>query len=423
MNATSSIKNNLYSLLYKIQKDTKKPHNSTQEKNPSTDKEKIVVKKMQTVVDTANIMRQTDFRPKTFKQIVGQAETIELLQIKIAAFKKTGTPVVHTLFLGPSGIGKTTFANVVALEMGVRFHQVMATKIKTDADLYNIIKNIEEGDVVFIDEIHALSTKIQEHLYGIMEDFTVSLEDKNLNAIVQHRIPRFTFIGATTHSGDLNAPLLSRFQLKVHLLPYNVQELKNMVITAGERIYGVTLPSEIAEKLARLSRRTARVAYNLLRSLMDIAEAQTPGKVTSDVLTMDLLFKMLKYEKIDPLIGLDVASRKYLVELIKESKAVRPTTSFEAVKPIPIGPKPLATLCSQQESTVTGMIEPYLLSEIELAFWDNDQKINKVEKSPFVRITKRGRIPLPSSVNYINICRSLQKQGWFVNESFNIKSE
>lgn len=382
-----------------------------------------LAKDMQEVKEMPTIMEHTDFRPKTFKQVVGQKETIELLEIKIAAFKKNRVSIVHTLFLGPSGIGKTTFANVLANEMGVRFHQVMATKIKTDTDLYNIIKNIEEGDVVFIDEIHALSDKIQEHLYGVMEDFTVSLEDKNLNTLVLHRIPRFTLIGATTHSGDLNAPLLSRFQLKVHLLPYNVEELKNMIITAGERIYGVTLPSEIAEKLARLSRKTARVAYTLLRSLIDIAEAQTTGKVTSSVLTMDLLFKMLKYEKIDPLIGLDVASRKYLVELIRESKVVRSTAYVEAVKPIPIGTKPLATLCNQQESTITGMIEPYLLSEIELAYWDNENKTNKVEKSPFVRITKRGRIPLPSSVNYIQICRSLQKQGWFVNESFNIKSE
>jgi Holliday junction DNA helicase RuvB len=423
MNATSSIKQNLYRLLnnfINIDHDDVKP---VVEKKPKVYRNRIVVKDMRTIDETPKAMKDNDFRPKKFKQIEGQTETIELLQIKIAAFRKTGTSIVHTLFLGPSGIGKTTFANVLANEMGVRFHQVMATKIKTDADLYNIIKNIEEGDVMFIDEIHALSDKIQEHLYGVMEDFTVSLEDKNLNTLVQHRIPRFTLIGATTHSGDLNAPLLSRFQLKVHLLPYNVQELKNMIITAGERIYDVTLPSEIAEKLARLSRRTARVAYNLLRSLMDIAEAQTPGKVTSDVLTMDLLFKMLKYEKIDPLVGLDVASRKYLVELIKESKVVRNNIASDALRPIPIGTKPLATLCNQQESTITGMIEPYLLSEIELAFWDNDQKINKVEKSPFVRITKRGRIPLPSSVNYINICRSLQKQGWFVNESFNIKSE
>ena len=378
---------------------------------------------MQTISETAKVMKQSDFRPKLFNQVEGQTETIELLQIKIAAFRKTGVSIVHTLFLGPSGIGKTTFANVLANEMGVRFHQVMATKIKTDADLYNIIKNIEEGDVVFIDEIHALSDKIQEHLYGVMEDFTVSLEDKNLNTLVLHRIPRFTLIGATTHSGDLNAPLLSRFQLKVHLLPYTVNELKKMITTAAERIYDVDLPSEIAEKLARLSRRTARVAYNLLRSLMDIAEAQTPGKVTSDILTMELLFKMLRYEKIDPLVGLDSASRKYLVELIKESKVVRNHIASEALRPIPIGTKPLATLCNQQESTITGMIEPYLLSEIELVFWDNDNKTNKVEKSPFVRITKRGRIPLPSSVNYINICRTLQKQGWFTNESFNIKSE
>lgn len=404
----------------------KKDHkvaNFVVEKKPNVDDGMILVEKMQTINETTKVMRQTDFRPKKFGQIIGQAETIELLKIKIAAFNKNRVSMVHTLFLGPSGIGKTTMANVVAHEMGVTFHQIMAPRIKNAADLYSIIDKIEEGDVVFIDEIHALSEKIQEHLYGIMEDFTYTVEDKNLNRQVLRHIPHFTLIGATTHSGDLNAPLLSRFQLKVHLMPYTVQELKDMVITAGERIYGVTVSSEIAEKIARLSRRTARVAYTLLRSLMDIAEAQTPGKVNTDILTMDLLYKMLKYEKIDPLIGLDNACRKYLVELIKESKVVRANCVIDAVKPIPIGSRTLATLCNQQESTIKSMIEPFLLSEIELAYWDNDQKINKVEKSAFVRITKRGRIPLPSSVSYINICRSLQKQGWFVNESFNIKSE
>ena len=388
--------------------------------------ENMMVKDVQRIDDlVAKVMKQTDFRPKFFNQIVGQTETIELLDIKIKAFKKTRISIVHTLFLGPSGVGKTTLANCVANEMGVRFHQIMATRIKTPVDLHNIIKNIEEGDVVFIDEIHALAPRIQEHLYGVMEDFTYTIEDKNLNTQRLVKIPRFTLIGATTHSGDLNAPLLSRFQLKVHLLPYSVPELKDMIITAGERIYDVTLPSEIAEKLARLSRRTARVAYTLLRSLMDIAEAQTPGKVTPEILTMDLLIKMLKYEQIDPLVGLDYASRKYLIALIRESKVIRanPQETSMALTPIPVGVKTLTTLVNEQESTVTGMIEPFLLSEIDLMFWDNKEEKNKVTKSPFVRITKRGRIPLPSSVNYIKVCRDLQKKGWFTNESFNIKSE
>lgn len=384
---------------------------------------------MYTIEETAKIMRQTDFRPKTFDQVVGQCEAKELLKIRIAAFKKTGGSIVHTLFLGPSGVGKTTLANVVAHEMGVRFHQIMATRIKNFADFYNIIKNIEEGDVVFIDEIHALAPRIQEHLYGVMEDFTCTIEDKNLNAQRTVKIPRFTLVGATTHSGDLNAPLLSRFQSKIHLLPYSVEELKCMIVSASERVYGVSMPSNVAEKLARLSRRTARVAYNLLRSFMDVAEARTLNKVTSNMLNIELLHDMLRLEQIDPIIGLDQASRKYLVNLIRESKILRlndnkNSSSTEAPKIIPIGLQPLATLATEQESTICSMIEPFLLSDIE--FECNDRKNGKMitEKSPFVRITKRGRIPTSSAVNYILVCLNMQTNyGWFKNESLNIKPE
>jgi Holliday junction DNA helicase RuvB len=367
----------------------------------------MIGKNMQTIDETAKTMKQTDFRPKTFDQVVGQTEIKEFLKLKIAAFKKTRVSLVHTLFLGASGLGKTTLANVVAYEMGVTFHQVMATRIKTFADLYNIIKNIEEGDVVFIDEIHALSEKMQEHLYGLMEDFTITVEDKNLNRQVIRRVPKFTLIGATTHSGLLNAPLLSRFQYKANLLPYSTEDLTSMITTAGERIYNINVPFDIANRLARLSRRTARVAYNLLRSLVDIAEAQTPGKVTPDILTMSLMNKMLKYEQIDPIIGLDSVSRKYIVRLIREGS--------------PVGSKTLANYVQEQEITVTGMIEPFLFSEIELQFGDAGNI--KVQKSPFVRITSKGRIPLEPAYNYIKLCHQLQKQGWFTNESLNVKPE
>ena len=136
--------------------------------------------------------------------------------------------------LGPSGSGKTTMANVMANEMQVGFHQIMATRIKNWNDFYQILKGINANDVIFIDEIHALAPKIQEQLYGVMEDFVCTLEDKNLQKQIQVRVPRFTLIGATTHTGELNAPLLSRFQYKGHLMPYTTLELTNMVMLTEE---------------------------------------------------------------------------------------------------------------------------------------------------------------------------------------------
>jgi Holliday junction DNA helicase RuvB len=366
-----------------------------------------MVKDTQAYSETAKTMKQIDFRPQTFDQVIGQSEVKEFLKLKIAAFKKTRVSLVHTLFLGFSGVGKTTLATVVANEMGVTFHQIMATRIKTEADLYNVIKNIEENDIVFIDEIHALSPKIQEHLYGIMEDFTCTIEDKNLNRQVLRRLPRFTLIGATTHSGDLNAPLLSRFIYKANLMPYSHEDLTTMIFTAGERIYDIQIPYVVADRLAQLSRRTARVAYNLLRSLMDVAEAQTPGKVTPDVVSIELMNKMLKLEQIDPIIGLDYVSRKYIVALLRERAA--------------LGSRTLANYINEQESTVTGMIEPFLFSEIDFLYKESGKE--KGQKGPFVRITKKGRIALQPAYNYIKVCQDLQTRGWFPSESLNVKPE
>ena len=348
-------------------------------------------------------MKHNNFRPTTFDEVIGQQEVKEFLRLKILAFKKTNVSLVHTLFLGFSGVGKTTLANVVANEMGVRFHQIMATRIRSFADLRNVLRGVEENDVVFIDEIHALSQKLQEQLYGIMEDFVLTEDDKNLNRQVITRIPRFTLIGATTHSGDLNAPLLSRFQYKAQLFPYSNEELAKMIISAGKRIYNVEVPYDIANRLAALSRKTARVAYTLLRSLMDMAEAHTTGKVTPEVLTYKLMTTMLKYEKIDPVVGLDSTSRKYLKVLLRENN--------------PVGSKTLGNMINEQESTVTGMIEPFLLSDIEFKMGD------EIKKSPFIRITSKGRVALEPAVNYMNLCQRLQKDGWFVNESLNFKSE
>lgn len=376
---------------------------------PVKPRTRATARKKPMFVDSTNVMKketiEIDFRPKKFDDIIGQDEVKEYLKIKIAAFKKTKMSVGHLLFLGYSGSGKTTMANVMANEMGVGFHAVMATRIKTWDDFYNILKKIKKHDVLFIDEIHALAPKIQEQLYGVMEDFIVTLQDKNLTTHTTSRIPTFTLIGATTHSGDLNPPLLSRFQYKGQLLPYNVNQLTEMVKSAGSRIYNLKIPHEVANYIAKVSRKTARICYSLLRSYVDLVEAENPGKINSSMLTTDLLYKLLKLEQIDPVIGLDYVSRKYLITMLRESK--------------PIGSRSLASMINEQESTVTQMIEPFLFSDIELEYRDNMGNA-KVQIGPFAKLTRSGRIATKESMNYIKLCKALQRKGWFANESFEL---
>lgn len=342
-----------------------------------------------------------DFRPKKFDQVIGQEDIKEYLRIKIAAFKKSKLSIGHILFLGYSGLGKTTMANVMAAEMGVGFHQIMATRIKNWNDFYNIIKNIEENDVVFIDEIHALAPKIQENLYGVMEDFVCTIEDKNLEKTILRKLPRFTLIGATTHSGELNAPLLSRFQYKGQLVPYSTNQLKDMILSAGRRLYNVEVPEDIALRIAKLSRKTARVCYNLLRSYMDVVTAEYPTRIQSHMLTMELLYKTLRLEQIDPLVGLDYAGRKYLVTILRDN--------------VPIGSRSLASMINEQENTLLNMIEPFLFSDIELEYKVKDD-VNRII-GPFSRVTKKGRVATEGAYKYIKLCCSLQKNGWFNNEN------
>jgi Holliday junction DNA helicase RuvB len=345
-----------------------------------------------------------DFRPKSFAEVTGQDEIKEFLKINISAFKKNRTAIGHVLFLGFSGVGKTTLANVMANEMGVGFHQIMATRIKTWEDFYALLKKVEENDVLFIDEIHALNSKIQEHLYGVMEDFTCTVTDKNLAQPINRKLPRFTLIGATTHSGELNAPLLSRFQYKCNLVPYSIDQLTDMVISAGHRIYNLTIPYEIANRIAKLSRRTARNCYNLLKAYMVVVEAAYPGKIKSDMLSEELLYKTLKYLQIDPIVGLDNVARKYLVTLLRDSS--------------PLGSRSLATMIYEQESTVLHTVEPFLFSDIELEYVTKDGKKRMV--GPFAKITKKGRWYTENAVKYIKLCNSLKQNGWFTNESLEI---
>jgi len=353
-----------------------------------------------------NEEKKNHFRPNTFEDVIGQDAVKEFMQIKINAFKKTGRSVSHTLLLGFSGSGKTTLANVIAKEMGVNFISVMGSRLKTWNDLYTFIKQIRENDVLFIDEIHCLTEKMQEHFYGLMEDFTYTVEDKNMARPQTFNLPRFTLIGATTHAGDLNAPFLGRFAYHAQLVPYTTVELTNMVKKAGRRIYELEIPHEIAEKIANLSCRVARKSYTILENMVEVAEGTAKGNINSSHITVDLLKKTLKFMGLDPIIGLDIASRRYVSTTVRENKE--------------LGIKTIASMINEQEVTVQNFIEPFLVSEIEFI-----NPVSGVKHSgPFTRITKKGRVPTTQALMYIQLMQKFQtSHGFFQNENLSLNSK
>lgn len=346
-------------------------------------------------------------RPICFANVVGQQDTKDLLQIKINAYKKTNKNIGHILFLGPPGTGKTTLANVVANEMGVGFQSIMGNKIKTWGDLYNVIKNIETNDIVFIDEIHCLTEKMQEYLYGIMEDFTYTLEDKNLSRPVPMKCNKFTLVGATTHGGLLNGPFLSRFHNIVNLVPYTNSQLRELVVSSCYRQFGLDMPEGVAVTIAKLANKTPRKANIILSNLIEVAEGTIKGKVNSSHLTHELLQKTLMMMGIDPVVGFDKAQRNYIGILTREY-----TANNKA-----LGIVPLSTMCKEQRETVENYIEPLLLSNIEA----NVPQLGISINGPMVKLTKNGRAATQNAVQYQKIMQQYQQQlKWFPNEDFSI---
>ena len=356
-------------------------------------------------------------RPISFDNIVGQEETKRLLKLKIRAFKKTNSSVGHLLFLGPPGTGKTTLSNVVALEMGVTFHPIMGNKLKNWNDIYNLIKNVQENDVVFIDEIHCLTEKLQEYLYGIMEDFTYTIENKTLSRPQIMRCPKFTLLGATTHTGELNGPFLSRFNHIVNLVPYTDKQLSELVINSCYQQHNLDCPIEIADTIARLSHKTPRLANMILSNLIEVGHGTFSEKLRSSHLDKQLLEDTLKMMGVDPVLGLNRAQRFYLKNLLNQCI---PHSSHGEIIPAnakSLGIKPLASLCNEQQKTIENYIEPALLSELE--FTVPIKKI--IQKGALVKITKYGRTPMQSAFTYMRTMQMFQSQlKWFESEDFTI---
>lgn len=285
-------------------------------------------------------------RPSILPDFIGQSKVKDNLQIFIQAARQRKEPLDHVLLFGPPGLGKTTLANIIAREMGANVKTTSGPVLERPGDLAGVLTNLEEGDVLFIDEIHRVSHIVEEFLYPAMEDFCIDIMiDKGPNArSVKINVPKFTLIGATTRSGLLTAPLRSRFGIVEHLNFYETEELAT-IIRRSSRILKIDIDSHGEAEIARRSRGTPRIANRLLRRVRDYAQVKAQGKITREV--ADQALQMLR---VDPE-GLDIMDQRILEYIMKECDGG------------PVGISSLAVGISEEPETLEEVYEPYLIQK------------------------------------------------------------
>lgn len=311
---------------------------------------------------------ETSLRPQTLDGYIGQTKIKESMKIFIEAAKSRNDTLDHVLFYGPPGLGKTTLAGILANEMNVNMKITSGPAIEKPGEMAAILNNLQEGDILFVDEIHRLNRQVEEVLYPAMEDFVIDvmIGKGSMAKSIRLELPKFTLVGATTRAGMLSAPLRDRFGVIHRMEFYTADELSVIIMNSAKKL-GVEIEQEGALELAKRSRGTPRLANRILKRVRDFAQVKYDGKITSEIAVTAL--DLMDVDKM----GLDHVDRNILKTMIEKFSGG------------PVGLDTLAAAIGEDSGTIEDVYEPYLI------------------KNGFINRTPRGRIVTDYCYNHLGL--------------------